>query len=108
MRNITLTQFYSADMFWLSYVGILCLLVFFIVSVVNVYSPYCKDTVIDRVLYLATAFISLVGLEQVIFSDYPVNLTTSLIIVFTLRQANNMAKRIIRHHWPEMGRRYHF
>lgn len=108
MNHLTLSQFYSVDAFWTSYVGILCLIVFAGVSVINVYSPYCKDTFIDRVLYLATAFVSIIGLEQVVFSDYPVNLTSSLVIIFTLRQLNNTAKRVIRHHWPHMGRRFHF
>ena len=108
MRELSLNLLYSVDMFWNSYVGILCLFVFAVVSVINVYSPYCKDTFIDRVLYLATAFISIMALAQIWVKGYPVNLTSSLMIVFAMRQANNTLKRVIRHHWPELGRRYHF
>lgn len=108
MRELSFHQFYSVDAFWSSFVGILCLFVFATVSVINVYSPYCKDTFIDRVLYLVTAFVSVVGLAQIAINGYPVNLTSSFVIVFALRQVNNTAKRVIRHHWPHVGRRFGF
>lgn len=108
MTHITLSQLYSIDTFWTSFVGVACLVVFFLVSVLNVYSPYCKDTVIDRFLYLATAFVAIVGLVQIYNQGYPVNLTSSLVVVFALRQVNNTAKRVIRHHWPHVGRRFNF
>lgn len=104
----TLANLDQIGMFWQSTIGILCLIIFAVVSLINVYSPYCKDTLIDRVLYVATAFASIMGLVQIYSYGYPVNLTASLGVIFALRQVNNTAKRVIRLHWPNFSRRFHF
>lgn len=108
MFNFTFDQLYSVDLFWTSATGIAALLVFLAVSCFNVYSPYCKDTIIDRVLYLATAFVCAVSLAQISQHLYPVNTTPSLIVIFMVRQGNNTLKRVLRHHMPDMARRFHF
>ncbi|QHJ80201.1 MAG: hypothetical protein [Bacteriophage sp.] len=108
MFTFTMNAMYSVDGFWMTPIGITCLLVFLGVSVLNVYSPYCKDTIIDRVLYLATAFICLMALVQISRTGYPVNTTESLVVIFAIRQANNTVKRVLRHHLPDMARRFHF
>lgn len=108
MFSFTMDQLYSVDAFWMSATGIISLFVFLGVSLFNVYWPYCNDTVIDRVLYLSTAFVSAISLYQLCDTGYPVNTTASLIVIFAIRQANNTLKRVLRKHWPSVARKYNF
>lgn len=74
-------------------VGILCLIVIAVTSLVNIYAHWIEDGLVGRLLYMATAITCAAGL----FASNEYIVTSSLLILFAMKSVRNICVRSLRY-----------
>lgn len=64
-------------------VGVMCLVIMTVVSLINIYSHWIQDGFVGRLLYMATALTCVAGLAKFTNSSVPEHLAVTLIVLQT-------------------------
>lgn len=77
--------------------GIICLVVLGLVSLVNIYAHWIEDGLVGRLLYMALAFTCAAGLIRWTNSYVTTAVGVSLIVIFALLALRNVLVKSVRY-----------
>ena len=78
-------------------VGVLCLVIMTVVSLINIYSRWIEDGFVGRLLYMATVITCVAGLAKFTNSTVPEHLVTTLIVLQTALGVRDVCYRFVLH-----------
>lgn len=78
-------------------IGVMCLVVIGITSLINIYAHWIDDGLFGRLLYMATVITCAAGLVRYINNDIPYHIATTLIVLFMLHRIRNLCARSVRY-----------
>ena len=76
-------------------VGVLCLVIMTVVSLINIYSHWIEDGFVGRLLYMATVLTCVAGLAKFTNSTVPEHLVTTLIVLQTALGVRDVCHRFV-------------
>ena len=76
-------------------VGVLCLVIMTIVSLINIYSHWIEDGFVGRLLYMATVLTCVAGLAKFTNSTVPEHLAATLIVLQTALGVRDVCHRFV-------------
>ena len=76
-------------------VGVLCLVIMTVVSLINIYSHWIEDGFVGRLLYMATVITCVAGLAKFTNSSVPENLAATLIVLQTALGVRDVCHRLV-------------
>lgn len=76
-------------------VGVLCLVIMTVVSLINIYSHWIEDGFVGRLLYMATVITCVSGLAKFTNSSVPEHLVTTLIVLQTALGVRDVCYRFV-------------
>lgn len=76
-------------------VGVLCLVIMTVVSLINIYSHWIEDGFVGRLLYMATVITCVAGLAKFTNSTVPEHLVTTLIVLQTALGVRDVCHRFV-------------
>ena len=76
-------------------VGVLCLVIMTIVSLINIYSHWIEDGFVGRLLYMATVITCVAGLAKFTNSTVPEHLAATLIVLQTALGVRDVCHRFV-------------
>ena len=76
-------------------VGVLCLVIVTVVSLINIYSHWIEDGFVGRLLYMATVITCVAGLAKFTNSSVPENLAATLIVLQTALGVRDVCHRFV-------------
>ena len=74
-------------------VGVLCLVIMTVVSLINIYSHWIEDGFVGRLLYMATVLTCVAGLAKFTNSTMPEHLAATLIVLQTALGVRDVCHR---------------
>lgn len=74
-------------------VGVLCLVIMTVVSLINIYSHWIEDGFVGRLLYMATALTCVASLAKFTNSTMPEHLAATLIVLQTALGVRDVCHR---------------
>lgn len=77
--------------------GVICLVVLGVVSLINIYAHWIEDGLVGRLLYMALALTCAAGLVRWTHSYVTTAVGVSLIVIFTLLVLRNVTVNSVRH-----------
>ena len=78
-------------------IGVMCLVVIGITSLINIYPHWIDDGLFGRLLYMATVITCAAGLVHYVDDSIPYHIATTLIILFMLHRIRNLCARSVRY-----------
>ena len=78
-------------------IGVMCLVVIGITSLINIYAHWIDDGLFGRLLYMATVITCAAGLVHYVDDSIPYHIATTLIILFMLHRIRNLCARSVRY-----------
>lgn len=78
-------------------VGVICLIVIGVTSLINIYAHWVDDGLLGRLLYMSTAVTCAAGLVKYANSDVPYHIATTLLVLFTVKTVRNLSVRSARY-----------
>lgn len=76
-------------------VGVLCLVIMTVVSLINIYSHWIEDGFVGRLLYMATVITCVAGLAKFTNSTVPEHLAAALIVLQTALGVRDVCHRFV-------------
>lgn len=76
-------------------VGVLCLVIMTVVSLINIYSHWIEDGLVGRLLYMATVLTCVAGLAKFTNSTVPEHLAATLIVLQTALGVRDVCHRFV-------------
>lgn len=76
-------------------VGVLCLVIMTVVSLINIYSHWIEDGFVGRLLYMATVLTCVAGLAKFTNSTVPEHLAATLIVLQTALGVRDVCHRFV-------------
>ena len=76
-------------------VGMLCLVIMTVVSLINIYSHWIEDGFVGRLLYMATVLTCVAGLAKFTNSSVPEHLAATLIVLQTALGVRDVCHRFV-------------
>lgn len=76
-------------------VGVLCLVIITVVSLINIYSHWIEDGFVGRLLYMATVLTCVAGLAKFTNSSVPEHLAATLIVLQTALGVRDVCHRFV-------------
>lgn len=76
-------------------VGVLCLVIMTVVSLINIYSHWIEDRFVGRLLYMATVITCVAGLAKFTNSSVPEHLAATLIVLQTALGVRDVCHRFV-------------
>ena len=76
-------------------VGVMCLVIMTVVSLINIYSHWIEDGFVGRLLYMATVLTCVAGLAKFTNSTVPEHLVTTLIVLQTALGVRDVCYRFV-------------
>ena len=76
-------------------VGVLCLVIMTVVSLINIYSHWIEDGFVGRLLYMATVVTCVAGLAKFTNSSVPEHLAATLIVLQTALGVRDVCHRFV-------------
>ena len=76
-------------------VGVLCLVIMTVVSLINIYSHWIEDGFVGRLLYMATVITCVAGLAKFTNSSVPEHLAATLIVLQTALGVRDVCHRFV-------------
>lgn len=76
-------------------VGVLCLVIMTVVSLINIYSHWIEDGFVGRLLYMATVLTCVAGLAKFTNSSVPEHLAATLIVLQTALGVRDVCHRFV-------------
>ena len=76
-------------------VGVLCLVIMTVVSLINIYSHWIEDGFVGRLLYMATVLTCVAGLAKFTNSTMPEHLAATLIVLQTALGVRDVCHRFV-------------
>ena len=76
-------------------VGVLCLVIMTVVSLINIYSHWIEDGFVGRLLYMATVITCVAGLAKFTNSTVPEHLAATLIVLQTALGVRDVCHRLV-------------
>ena len=76
-------------------VGVLCLVIITVVSLINIYSRWIEDGFVGRLLYMATVLTCVAGLANFTNSSVPEHLAATLIVLQTALGVRDVCHRFV-------------
>lgn len=76
-------------------VGVLCLVIMTVVSLINIYSHWIEDGFVGRLLYMATVITCVAGLAKFTNSTVPEHLAATLIVLQTALGVRDVCHRFV-------------
>lgn len=78
-------------------VGIVCLLVIGVTSLINIYAHWIEDGLVGRLLYMAAAMTAGAGLIKFGNTSVPEHFQSTIIALFALSMLRNLCVRSVRY-----------
>lgn len=78
-------------------VGVLCLVIITVVSLINIYSHWIEDGFVGRLLYMATVITCVAGLAKFTDSSVPEHLAATLIVLQTALGVRDVYHRFVKY-----------
>ncbi|HGH4724195.1 TPA: hypothetical protein ACJIW3_004485 [Enterobacter hormaechei] len=76
-------------------VGVMCLVIMTVVSLINIYSHWIEDGFVGRLLYMATVLTCVAGLAKFTNSTVPEHLAATLIVLQTALGVRDVCHRFV-------------
>ena len=76
-------------------VGVMCLVIMTVVSLINIYSHWIQDGFVGRLLYMATVLTCVAGLAKFTNSSVPEHLAATLIVLQTALGVRDVCHRFV-------------
>ena len=76
-------------------VGVMCLVIMTVVSLINIYSHWIQDGFVGRLLYMATALTCVASLTKFTNSTVPEHLAATLIVLQTALGVRDVCHRFV-------------
>lgn len=78
-------------------IGVMCLVVIGVTSLINIYAHWIDDGLFGRLLYMATVITCAAGLVHYVGGSIPYHIATTLIVIFMLHRVRNLCARSVRY-----------
>ena len=76
-------------------VGVMCLVIMTVVSLINIYSHWIEDGFVGRLLYMATVLTCVAGMAKFTNSTVPEHLAATLIVLQTALGVRDVCHRFV-------------
>lgn len=77
--------------------GLMCLVVLGVVSLINIYANWIEDGLFGRLLYMATVITCAAGVIRYTDNTVPYHIATTLIFLFMLKSVRNISVKSVRY-----------
>lgn len=78
-------------------VGVACLIIIGLVSLINIYAHWVEDGLFGRLLYMATVITCTAGVVRYTDNTVPYHIATTLIFLFMLKSVRNISVKSVRY-----------
>lgn len=78
-------------------VGVACLIIIALVSLINIYAHWVEDGLFGRLLYMATVITCTAGVIRYTDNTVPYHIATTLIFLFMLKSVRNISVKSVRY-----------
>lgn len=78
-------------------VGVACLIIIGLVSLINIYAHWVEDGLFGRLLYMATVITCVAGVVRYTDNTVPYHIATTLIFLFMLKSVRNISVKSVRY-----------